>query len=273
MSLAKLPPSMIGGGKAPVGHALGKATPETVDFIDTSETNKQLVGLQATYDPLNGTLTLSLPDGSSLSTEGFPTLEQLKQGREGKQGLRGLPGKPGQNGRDGRDGGEGCPGPKGDQGRPGSTGPTGPLGPTGDTGVPGPQGPTGPIGPPGRDAIIDEYLVSQLLDPLTGEPIENAWVGSNWDKNTGRLTNMGRMLQPANRETIHVVFNEPFLNKCTSLNITFLDNTTNQAQTYAIYHLDHISGTSENFLLGGFTLQSTGVNMSSWDFFYVADGD
>ena len=273
MSLAKLPPSMIGGGKAPVGHALGKDTLESVGFIDTSETNKRLVGLQATYDSLNGTLTLSLPDGSSVIAEGFPTLEQLKQGREGKQGLRGLPGKPGQNGRDGRDGNEGCPGPKGDQGRPGSTGPTGPLGPTGDTGVPGPQGPTGPIGPPGRDAIIDEYAVSQVIDPLTGELIDNAWVGSNYDKNTGRITNMGRVVSPSNREAVHVVFNTPFLNKCVEINVTFLNGATNQAQTYAIYHLDPDSGTQENFLLGGFTLKATGLNLEQWDFFYSASGD
>lgn len=273
MSLAKLPPSMINGGNAPVGHALGKNTDTSVAFIDASESAKAQAGLQASYDPLNGALSFALGDGSSMIVEGFPTLDQIKQGREGKQGLRGLQGTPGQNGRDGRDGGEGCPGPKGDQGRPGSTGPTGPLGPTGDTGVPGPMGPTGPMGPPGRDAIVDDYTVSQVLDPLTGEPLENAWIGSNWDKNTGRIQNMGRALQPAHRDTIHVVFNEPFINRCTSLHITFLDVATNQAKTYAVYHLDHISGAAENFLLGGFTLKSKGANLTSWDFFYSADGD
>lgn len=273
MALVKLPPSMISGGIAPAGHTLGKDTANSVSFIDPSDANENSGGIQANFDPLNGVLSLSLSDGSSLNVEGFPTMDQLKQGREGKQGLRGLQGTPGQGGRDGRDGGEGCPGPKGDQGRPGTTGPTGPLGPAGDTGIPGPLGPTGPMGPPGRDAIIDEYTVSQILDPLTGEPVENAWIGSNWDKNTGRLHNMGRALQPAHRDTIHVVFNEPFINRCTSLNITFLDVATNQAQTYAIYHLDHISGAAENFLLGGFTLKSKGTNLTSWDFFFSADGD
>lgn len=272
MAIQKVSPDMIEGDQQEAGQLLGIKSPNTVGFVSIEDTEQDDAGAQGKYDAETGTLSLIIND-ISLSITGFPTADQLKKGRDGKQGAAGLPGRPGQNGRDGSDGEQGCQGPKGDLGRPGNTGPTGPVGATGNTGSVGPTGPTGPIGPPGRDAIIDEYAVSQVLDSLTNEPIENAWVGSNHDKNTGYKTNFGRVILPASRDSAQIVFNTPFVNRCVSLQLTFLNKTTNQSKTYKIYHLDRDTGTAENYLLGGFTIQSTGLNVLEWDFFYTAFGD
>ncbi|MEG0375335.1 MAG: collagen-like protein [Raoultibacter sp.] len=273
MGLTKINPSLIDGGLAATGLVLGKRTKESVGFIDPSEASKIPGTQNAQFDTLTGTLTIVFPDGSQSTVTGLPTADQLKSGREGKQGKEGLRGLPGADGRDGRDGSDGCPGPRGPRGRQGPTGNTGPNGATGNTGAVGPTGPTGPTGSPGRDAAIDEYLVSQALDPVTGAVIPNAWIGSNQDMNTGFKDNMGRIVNKSTTDTIHVIFNTPFINRCLGIQITFVNAATNQARTYQLYNLDGTSAMNENALLGGFTIKSTGTNTVGWDFWYHAVGD
>ncbi|WOL24673.1 tail fiber protein [Yersinia phage fHe-Yen9-02] len=271
--LIKIDPRMLAPGLAPTGNVLGKTSTDSVGFMAYEEAASIPGANSLTFDPTTGTLTLIFTDGSQASADGLPTADMLKKGREGKQGQQGLGGKAGVDGRDGRDGDIGCPGPKGERGRQGNTGDTGPIGATGNTGDVGPTGSTGPTGAPGRDAIIDDYAASQVLDPLTGEIVPNAFIGSNRDKNTGFTINMGRQVAPKTQDTVHVIFNTPFINRCVGLNITFLNAGVNQAKTYALYNLDGSSATSENFLLGGFTLKSTGQNVVDWDFFFTAEGD
>lgn len=270
--IQKLPPEMIDGGDADVGQVLGKNTGTSVSFIDLNDPDQDDSGTQGKFDAATGTLTIIIND-VSMNISGFPTSDQLKAGRAGPRGQPGLAGRKGEDGRDGRDGEQGCPGAKGDRGRPGNTGPTGNMGPTGPTGEVGPTGPTGPTGPKGNDSQINEYLTAQVLDPLTNQPLTNTWIGSDYDPNTGHMVNMGRVRLPSSRNVAQVVFNKPFLNRCVSLEISFLNMNTNQAKTYAIYHIDPDTGAEENFLLGGFTLKSTGINVQDWDFFYTAHGD
>lgn len=225
------------------------------------------------YDPLSGTLSLTLADGTLIKAEGFPTAEQIRTGIKGEQGKDGSPGRPGAPGKDGRDGLKGCMGAKGNQGRPGVRGPTGPIGPTGPVGPTGAVGPTGPVGPKGQDAVVWQYASSQVKDPLTSTLVPQAYIGSMTDPNTGYIRNAGRCIESATKNTVHVVFDKPFVNRCLGIQLTFTNPATNQAKTYALYHLDLGSGTMENFLLGGFTLQSSGVNASAWDFFWSAEGD
>ncbi len=273
MSLILIKPSLIDGGDAPVGRVLGKQNNKSVNFIDPTE-SANIPGSQGLmFDPVTGTFTVIWPDGSQSSISGLPTADQLKSGKEGKQGKDGLRGLPGQDGRDGRDGEPGCPGPRGPRGRQGPTGNTGPIGATGNTGAVGPTGPTGPTGAPGRDAAIDQYQTAQALDPVTGAIIPNAWIGSNRDMNTGFTHNMGRIVNKSTSDTMHVIFNTPFINRCISLHITFVNAATNQAKTYQLYNLDGTSAMNENALLGGFTIKSAGVNTVGWDFWYTAVGD
>lgn len=273
MSLTKINPSLIDGGLAPTGKVLGKQSSTAVGFMDPNEAAKIPGSQNLQFDPLTGTLTIVFPDGSQSTTTGLPTADQLKSGREGKQGKDGLRGLPGSDGRDGRDGSDGCPGPRGPRGRNGPTGNTGPIGATGNTGGVGPTGATGPTGSPGRDSAIDEYLTAQALDPVTGAVIPNAWIGSNRDMNTGFTQNMGRVYNKSTTDTIHVIYNSPFINRCISLQITFVNTATNQSKTYQLYNLDGTSAMNENALLGGFTIKSTGTNVAGWDFFYTASGD
>lgn len=273
MALTKLNPALIDGGLAAAGKVLGKSTPTLVDFISPEEAANLPGSQNVQFDQQTGTLTIIWPDGSQSTVSGLPTADQLKNGREGKQGKDGVQGKAGIDGRDGVDGAEGCPGPRGGPGRQGPTGNTGPVGATGNTGSVGPTGATGPTGSPGRDSAIDEYLASQALNPVTGAVIQNAWVGSNRDMNTGFTQNMGRIVDTRTLDTVHVVYNTPFLNRCLSIQITFLNAATNQAKTYQLYELDGTSAVNENALLGGFTIKSTGMNVVGWDFFYTAVGD
>lgn len=272
MALQQVHPSQISGGTAPVGNVLGKITEQRVGFLDPTNPTGQNTALSISFDQVTGTLTIVDSDGQQASADGFPTADQMRLGRTGPQGSTGLPGRPGTSGRDGKDGEMGCPGPRGYPGRPGPTGNTGPIGPTGDTGIPGPTGPTGPTGQPGRDAIIDEFVTSPVVDPITKEPIIGAYIGSNKNPNTGFIQNFGRHKAPASNNTVSVAFNTPFINKCVALNITFLNGTTNQARTFRIYNLDS-SAVNENVLLGGFMLKSDGINSTAWDFFYSAEGD
>jgi len=272
MGMVKVHPDMIDGQAAPVGQSLGKITGTSVGFFDANNPNPDADQAAISFDSTTGTLTVTFSNGTQKIVDGLPTADQMKEGREGKQGKQGIDGLTGNNGKDGRDGEQGCPGIRGHRGRQGPTGNTGPIGSTGDTGPVGPTGPTGPTGLTGRDAIINEYEVSQVLDPITGAPIAGAYAGSNYDPNTGFVTNFGRAVFAANQATIHVAFNRPYLNRCASLALTFLNNATNQAKTYSIYNID---GTAvlENLLLGGFQLRSTGTNTVAWDFFYTAEGD
>ncbi|AWY08380.1 tail fiber protein [Erwinia phage vB_EamM_Alexandra] len=273
MSLTRISPSLIDGGKDPVGKVLGKKTSTAVAFIDPQEAAKIPGAQGAQFDTNTGTLSIIWPDGSQSNVIGLPTADQLKSGREGKQGKDGLRGLSGTNGRDGRDGTDGCPGPRGPRGRNGPTGNTGPVGATGNTGSVGPTGATGPTGSPGRDAAIDEYRTAQALDPVTGAPIANAWIGSNRNMNTGFTHNMGRVVNKSTTDTLHVIFNSPFINRCISLHITFVNAATNQSKTFTLYNLDGTSAMNENALLGGFTIKSSGTNTVGWDFWYTAVGD
>lgn len=273
MALQKISPGLIDGGAFPVGKVLGKQTLNSVAFIDPTEAANIPGSQNVMFDPVSGALTVVWPDGSQTTVTGLPTADQLKSGKEGKQGKDGLRGLPGADGRDGTDGEDGCPGPRGQRGRQGPTGNTGPIGATGNTGGVGPTGPTGPTGSPGRDSAIDEYLIAQALDPITGQPITNAWVGSNRDMNTGYTRNFGRVVNTSTTDTINVIFNSPFINRCAGVHITFVNAALNQAKTFQLYNLDGTSAMNENALLGGFTIKSTGTNLVGWDFWYSAEGD
>lgn len=273
MPLIGISPSLIDGGDFATGKVLGKKTQNNVGFIDP-QAQIILPGAQnVQFDAQTGTLTVIWPDGSQTVTPGLPTADQLKSGREGKQGKDGLRGLPGADGRDGINGAVGCPGPRGSQGRLGPTGNTGPVGATGNTGQVGPTGPTGPTGGAGRDSTIDEYVITQALHPISGQPIQNAWVGSNQNLDTGFTQNMGRVVNTSTTDTIQVIFNTPFVNRCACIQITFVNAATNQARTYQMYNLDGTSAMEENALLGGFTIKSTGTNLVGWDFWYTAFGD
>ncbi len=272
MALQKVNPSLIHGGTAAVGDVLGKVTQTDVGFMKPGEKPGSDTSISLEFDSTTGTLTFIGSNGEQATTSGLPTADQMKLGRQGPQGQPGRPGTPGNPGRNGLDGDPGCPGPRGAPGRPGPTGNTGAIGPTGETGSPGPTGPTGPTGVPGRDSQINEYVVSQLVDPNTNEPIVGAYIGSERDPNTGYTRNFGRIRFPASDSTISIVFNSPFINRCVALNITFLNAATNQARTFRIYDLD-ANAVNENLLLGGFILKSDGLNSMPWDFFYSAEGD
>lgn len=272
MGLMQIDPALIDGRGGSSNQVLSKISDNVVGFRNPDEVDPSEDLSSISFDSETGTITVVFPDGSQKTATGFPTADQMKAGREGKQGKQGIQGDDGKDGKDGRDGEPGCPGIRGTRGRQGPTGNTGPIGSTGDTGPVGPTGPIGPTGPAGRDAIISEYEVSPVLDPITGAEVVGAYVGSDYDPNTGRTINFGRVVAAATQSTINAAFNRPFLNRCASLTITFLNNATNQAKTYAIYNLDG-TAVKENVLLGGFTLKSTGANTVAWDFYYSATGD
>jgi hypothetical protein len=273
MGATKIPPSMLDSQGAAVGSivkvladdSLGLGSPDSGSLA--SDESRQLH-----FDGETGTLSLII-EGTVLKATGFPTLSQIKSGQQGPKGSDGAQGRAGQDGKDGRDGIQGCSGPKGDRGRAGVKGPTGPIGPTGATGATGPVGPTGPTGPKGKDAETNTYATAPVKDPLTGIVKPYAYEGFYADPNTGYVRNFGRMVEDAAKDTVHVIFPKPFINRCVALNVTFINPATNQSRTYALYHLDLGSGTMENFLLGGFTLQSSGINLQDWDFFWAAEGD
>lgn len=272
MSLQKIDPSFISGAGGTKNQVLAKKNDLSVGFIDPAKQDPSEDKSSVQFDSATGTITVIFPDGTQKIASGLPTADQMKAGREGKQGKQGIQGNAGKDGRDGRDGEPGCPGIRGTRGRQGPTGNTGPIGPTGNTGAPGPTGVQGNTGPAGRDAIINQYEVSAVLDPLTGKEVVGAYVGSDFDPNTGRTINFGRAIAPATQSAINVAFNKPFLNRCASLTITFLNTATNQAKTYSIYNTDG-TAVKENVLLGGFMLKSTGANSVAWDFYYSAIGD
>ncbi|AXG66494.1 putative tail fiber protein [Dickeya phage vB_DsoM_JA33] len=272
MGLVQVDPALIDPKGGTVNQVLAKVSETQVGFRDENKDDPSADLSNVSFDSQTGTLTIIFQDGTQKSVSGLPTADQMKAGKEGKQGKQGIQGNNGKDGKDGRDGEPGCPGIRGTRGRQGPTGNTGPIGPTGETGPVGPTGAIGPTGPAGRDAIINQYEVSPVLDPLTGNEIVGAFVGSDFDPNTGRTTNFGRAIAPASQSAINVAFNKPFLNRCASLTITFLNAATNQAKTYSIYNTDG-TAVKENVLLGGFMLKSTGANTVGWDFYYSAIGD
>ena len=271
--LVKIGVGMLDGGTAPVGDVVGKVNDQQVGFLKPNQNGgTQAEGSSINFDTQSGTLTIIFPDGSQATANGLPTADQMRSGKQGEQGKQGIQGRAGIDGRDGRNGEQGCPGPRGSQGRMGATGNTGAVGPTGDTGAPGPTGPTGATGASGRDATIDEYVVSPVLDPITKDPILNAYQGSNKNLDSNFVQNFGRHYALASNSTVHVVYNTAFVNRCVSLQLTFLKPNSNQARTYQITNLDG-TAINENLLTGGFTLRSTGQNSEPWDFFYYAVGD
>lgn len=273
MGATKIPASMLDPQGAAVGSvvqvvatdAMGVATPDSGGLVE--DESRQLI-----YDSATGTLSLLL-EGTVLKATGFPTLDQMQSGKQGVPGKEGAQGSPGRDGKDGRDGAQGCSGPKGDRGRAGIQGPTGPIGPTGALGPTGPVGPTGPTGPKGKDGQTHEYVTNPVKDPLTGIAKPYAYEGYYADPDNGYVRNFGRMIEDNVKDTVHVVFPKAFINRCVGFSITFVNPAMNQARTYALYHLDLGTGTMENFLLGGFTLQSSGINLQDWDFFWSAEGD
>lgn len=272
MGLVQIDPAFLDPKSGTLNQVLAKVSETRVGFRDENKSDPTASLEDVSFDITTGTLTIIFPDGSQKSVSGFPTSDQMKAGKEGKQGKQGIIGNDGKDGKDGRDGEQGCPGIRGTRGRQGPTGNTGSIGPTGETGPVGPTGGIGPTGAAGRDAIINDYEVSPVLDPLTGVAVVGAYVGSEFDPNTGRTTNFGRMVAPATQSTINVAFNRPFLNRCASLTLTFLNVASNQAKTYSIYNTDG-TAVKENVLLGGFMLRNTGTNTVAWDFYYNAIGD
>ena len=271
--LLKIDPSMIRADGAQIGEAM-MVVGDSVLGLEIPDQNTAIgQGFDLSYDSGTGTLTATLSDGSQIKASGFPTASDIMSARTGPQGNQGVQGIAGADGKDGKDGGQGCPGVKGDRGRDGPTGPTGPIGSTGPTGGTGDRGPTGPTGPTGKDSITDEYVAIATTNPLSKQVYVNAYHGYVHDPNSGVIQNKGRVIFPSTQDTVNVVFDYPFQNRCLSLNITFLDQSTNQAKTYKIYDLNLSDGSWENFLLGGFVLKSTGRNLVNWDFFYDASGD
>ena len=272
--ITKIEAAMISTGDKPVGSVAQVTSEGVLSITEPSATEGSTPnGLNASFDRSTGILSLSFDNGSSLKVTGFPTLEDIKSGATGKQGIRGLQGRAGTNGRDGKNGEKGCAGGKGDRGRQGNTGPTGPVGNTGPTGATGDIGNTGPTGPRGKDSLTDRYTAIPVIDPLSGKAYINAYAGSIEDQNAAHTTNMGRAIFDKARDTIQVTFSTPFKNRCVSLSITFLDQSSNQARTYKIYDTNLSDGSWENFLKGGFVLKSLGENLKDWDFFYTAIGD
>lgn len=225
------------------------------------------------YDGETGTLTITYPDGQSQQVGGFVRTQDLQKAMRGDPGLPGTPGTPGKDGRPGKDGSPGCNGRKGDRGRMGPTGGTGPRGSTGGTGPTGDVGPTGGPGPAGKDATKADYTVVQYVDPDTEQPYPQAFTGYDHDTMTGRIVNSGRVIARKLRDTINVTFQKPFQNHVLSINITFMDATTNQARTMKLYNNAREDGSYENNQLGGFVIKSTGVNAVDWDFYFTAMGD
>lgn len=271
--LQQISPTLIETTGATAGASLVVSPAGAAEFATAASTDPVAGTDQYSYDPMTGTLTVRNPDGALTTVSGFPTLSQIQAGQKGEPGVDGAPGTPGADGRDGKDGEQGCPGRKGDRGRMGPTGPTGAVGPTGNTGPTGEIGPTGPVGERGTDATVEEYVANNVVDPDTSRVYMKSYDGFNYDKDSGRITNMGRVHARKERNTVNVVFAKPFINRLVSLSITFLNNTTNQAKTYKIYDLNMSDGSWENSMLGGVVLQSTGTNSDDWDFFFTAIGD
>ena len=272
--LMKIDPSMLDASGSELGDVLqATVAGSTLALEAFSPTTPVETGFSLIFDSDTGVLTANLEDGSIIKATGFPTLKDIKEAKTGAQGIQGDQGKAGVDGRDGKDGDQGCAGVKGDRGMAGPTGPTGPIGPTGNTGPTGDLGPTGPQGKAGRDATIDEYSAAPVLNPLTNEVYTYAYEGYIYDSNNGVKRNLGRRIFPKTQDTVEVAFKNPFSNRCLSIQITFLDQTSNQAMTYQIYGQNLSDSSYENAMLGGFSLKSTGTNQKVWDFYYVAEGD
>lgn len=164
----------------------------------------------ATYDEIQGILTLIFVNGQQILVSGFPTQNSLLPGPTGPQGPEGNPGAPGQDGRHGERGPTGCTGPMGIagpqgpvgvDGRDGAEGPQGPQGPIGPTGPMGPVGPTGPQGPvgpqgqPGTDGAAGPAgpagpmgtinVVISTADPGASIGAGGVWINPNADGDVG----------------------------------------------------------------------------------------
>lgn len=270
--MQQIPVAMLDVTGAQVGDTL--IVQEEAVLAQPSEQQAASSLFTATYDPETGVVTYKFADGSTIMCTGFPTLSDLQRsGLKGEVGATGPTGAKGTDGRDGRDGGQGCPGLKGDRGRVGPTGPTGPQGVTGPQGITGEIGPTGPTGARGADAVSETYTVTPVYDLASGQAYTKAWQGSRVDNDSGSIVNMGRFIASRSKQTVDIVFTTPFTNRLVSLSITWLNQRTNQAQTFKIYDLKMSDGSWENAMLGGFILQSSGTNTSDWDFYYTAWGD
>lgn len=140
--------------------------PETADENDHGV-------LGGSYDTTVGIMTLTLRNGSVLTLEGFPTVNDIGIGPAGPTGPSGRDGRDGLNGVDGERGIQGCRGPEGPRGRPGLVGPEGPQGPT------GPKGMTGPTGPDGKDGIVQTWIQSD--DPMD-TAADHVVAGALWVK-------------------------------------------------------------------------------------------
>ena len=271
--LQQISTSLIETSGAASGAPLVVSPNGGAEFSVPSVTDPVAASTSYSYDSMTGVLTIQSPEGTTVRVEGFPTLAQIQAGQKGEPGADGAPGTPGADGRDGRDGEQGCPGRKGDRGRIGPTGATGAVGPTGNTGPTGEVGPTGPEGKRGTDATKEGYVVNNVVNPDTAVVYMKSYNGYNYDADSGRIINMGRVHARKERSTVNVIFAKPFINRLVSLSITFLNNTTNQAKTYKIYDLNMSDGSWENAMLGGFVLQSSGSNTEDWDFYMTAIGD
>lgn len=272
--MQRIPAGMIDPGSAEIGSQLVVDPAGTPSFDIPNEADPELAAkLTFQYDQSSGTLSVVFSDGSRVAVEGFPTLAQIARAGRGDPGKPGLRGQPGLDGRPGRDGLPGCAGRKGDRGRLGPTGATGPRGFTGGTGPTGGIGPTGNTGPRGQDAIVTDYNVVDYVDPDTELARAGFRVGYEHDPNDNRITNFGRVYGRKERDTMNVVFQNPFKNRLVSLSVTFINAACNQAKTFRLYESDGTAPGRENLMLGGFVIKSTGTNTEAWDFFYTAIGD
>lgn len=272
--LQQVKPAMIDARGVDDGSAL-QADGEQAKFKKPAPNDDSPPREQLSFDATTGVLTIRYTDGQTATVSGFPTTAQISKGRKGDPGRRGEDGRPGNDGRNGRDGLPGCPGRKGDRGRVGPTGPTGAVGPTGITGPTGPVGPTGPKGATGADAPTSIYNVVNFKDPDTEIAYPDAFIGSEFDPATRRIRNFGRVKARQLRDTINVVFERQFVNRCVSLQLTFVDADCNQSKKYALYTEDGQALTSgpENLMLGGFVIKVSTPNDRAWDFFFEAIGD
>ena len=149
MGVTRVPLSLI--------RSKGKAGDQIVDTgaglaAEGPDSNTSIYVTGGNADATNGTLTLTLSNGSTIKIEGFLTTSAIGQGTPGPQGLPGRDGTDGIDGRDGEKGPTGCQGPEGPRGV------TGPQGERGPQGLQGPTGPTGPQGIRGDDGFVQIWI-------------------------------------------------------------------------------------------------------------------
>ena len=153
MSLTRTPIDLIEATGAPGTDV--QFDGKNLFLADPEQTQVSLAG--ASYDNINGVLTIQLSNGDEIQVPGFLTTGSIGDAVQGLQGPVGPSGADGLVGVAGPQGPQGCQGPPGPAGRTGSPGVQGIQGPT------GPEGPQGEKGDTGDDGVVQMYI--QAEDP------------------------------------------------------------------------------------------------------------